>query len=267
MPVNPTKPRTVLVVHGVQVSSDKKLDQDKKIDELLRRRLGNIPLDIKTELYRYENLNDATLKKFNKLINIIAKTKVGAVLAKTVLDLVGDVVINLADGSTAAKIRTGLRERILQTYDSGNPCYVVAHSLGSIYAFDVINELMKDNDLFLRDSRKTWPVQGFITIGSPIGLGMFRTKGRRAVSQLGTGDKWFRWSNYWDRTDPVVSGNIFGKQLNGFDIAEKYQTDNLNQGWVIRDIDVDTGKGWLMAHVAYWDSPFVGDGLFNMVTN
>ena len=144
MPVNPTKPRTVLVVHGVQVGSDEELEHDKKLDELLRRRLGNIPLSVKTELYRYENLNDAALKKFNRLIGIIAKTKVGAILAKTTLDVVGDVVINLADGSTAAKIRAGLRERILQTYDNGNPCYVVAHSLGSIYAFDVINQLMKE---------------------------------------------------------------------------------------------------------------------------
>jgi hypothetical protein len=267
MPVNPTKSRTVLVVHGVQVASDKKLNQHKQIDELLRSRLGNTALDFKAELYRYENLNDATLKKFKTLIDLIAKTKVGKVLAKTALDLVGDVVINLADGSTAAKIRAGLRERILETYDKGNPCYIVAHSLGSIYAFDVINELMKEDDFFLRDSRKTWPVQGLTTIGSPIGLGMFRSRGRRTIAQLGAGNKWFRWNNYWDRTDPVVSGNIFGKQLNGFDIAEKYRTDSPEQGWAIRDINVDTGKGWLLAHVAYWESPFVGDGLFSMVAN
>jgi len=267
MPVDPTKTRTVLVVHGVQLKSDKKLDQHKKIDELLRRRIGNIPLSVKTELYRYENINDAALKKYKKLLDIIAGTKVGAVLAKSALDLVGDVVITLANGSTAAKIRAGLKERILKTYDDGNPCYIVAHSLGSIYTFDVLNELMKDSALFQRTSRKSWPVQGLTTIGSPIGLGMFRSRGRRTVSNLGDGDKWFRWNNYWDRTDPVVSGNIFGKQLNGFDIAEKYQSSRPEQGWAIRDFDVDTGKGWLMAHVAYWESPFVGDGLFSMVAN
>ena len=49
MPVNPTKSRTVLVVHGVQVTSDKKLNQHKKIDELLRNRLGNTPLNFKVE--------------------------------------------------------------------------------------------------------------------------------------------------------------------------------------------------------------------------
>ena len=267
MAVDPTKPRKILVVHGVATGDDADFDHDKRVAELVKRRLGNTPLAFTSELYRYQNINSAAQKKFKRLIQIIAKYPIGQKLAQAALDLVGDVVINLADGSTAATIRDGLKKRIVDIYNDGNPCYVVAHSLGSIYAFDVINELMADDDYFDRDSRKSWPVQAFVTIGSPIGLGMFRVKGRRAVAKLGDGNKWFKWINYWDRTDPVVSGHIFGTQLTGFEVAEKYTSGNTKQGWVIRDVDVDTGKVWLLAHVAYWDSPIFGDGLFNVISN
>lgn len=56
MPVNPSSPRKVLVVHGVQ-SSDTNLNQDTLINELIRARIENIPLSYACELYRYENLN------------------------------------------------------------------------------------------------------------------------------------------------------------------------------------------------------------------
>ena len=267
MSVDPRKPRKILVVHGVATGDDADFDHDKRVTELVRRRLGNTPLDFTCELYRYQNINSAAQKKYKGLIELIVKNPVGKALAKRALDMVGDVVINLADGSTAATIRKGLRDRIVEIYNDGNPCYVVAHSLGSIYAFDVINELMRDPGFYDRGSRKTWPVQSLVSIGSPIGLGMFRTRGRRSVHSLGAGNKWFKWLNYWDRTDPIVSGKIFGTQLRGFEVAERYLSDSPKQGWVVRDIDVDTGKVWLMSHVAYWDSPVFGDGLFNVITN
>lgn len=266
MSVNPKKPRKVLVVHGVQTGSDAGLNQHKQIRELINNRLGSVPLKFQTEMYRYENINDRAQRRYKQLVSLLVKTPVGKVVAATAFDLIADVVTSVLDTSTAAKIRAGLRAQILDIYQRGNPCYLVAHSLGTIYAFDVVNELMREEGLFERDSRRTWPVQGLVTLGSPIGLAMFR-KGRTRVSKLGPGNKWFRWVNYWDRTDPVVSGSIFGKQLTGYQIAEKYQTDDPKQGWVIRDRAVDTGRVWLMAHTAYWDNPSVGDGLVDMITN
>ena len=44
MPVDPTQTRQVLVVHGVQITSEDQLDQDRLIDELIRNRMGSIPL-------------------------------------------------------------------------------------------------------------------------------------------------------------------------------------------------------------------------------
>jgi hypothetical protein len=267
MSVDPTKQRKIIVVHGVQTGEDEDQNQHESIADLIASRLGNSSLDFITQMYRYENINDRAQNKFKRLVRLIAGTPVNRKIASSVIDLVGDVVISLSNGSTAAKIRKGLKEEILQHFTAGNPCYVVAHSLGSIYAFDVINELMKDSHYFDRGSRRSWPVQGLVTLGSPIGLGMFRAHGRRSVTNLGQGTKWFRWKNFWDRTDPVVSGSIFGRQINGYDIAERYRRDTPDQGWVIRDVPIDTGKVWLMSHVAYWEHPLVGDVLVDMVTN
>jgi hypothetical protein len=266
MAADPTKPRTILVIHGVQTANNASLNQDILIAELLQSRLGNMPLKFKTDLFRYEDLNDEAQREYSKLIKLIQAIPIGNKMTGSVLDLTLDVVTAQQDNSTAAKIRQGLKDKILALFAEGSPCYVVAHSLGSIYAFDVINELIKDKQYFDRHSRRTWPVQGLITIGSPIGLSMFR-KGRPKVFPLGEGNKMLRWINYWDRNDPVVSGKIFGQSLSGFEIAEKYRTDSPDLGWVIRDRAVDSGKVWLMAHVAYWENPMVGDGLFDLVTN
>jgi len=160
MPVDPGKPRKVLVVHGVQSGTDVDLDQDRLVAALIEARLGGLPLQYEVDLCRYENINDRALAKFKRLIGLIAATPLNAAVAGAVLDLVGDVVVALADDSTANTIRAGLRKPIFETYELGQPCYVVAHSLGSIYAFDVINELMKTSAYFDRGSGKSWPVQG-----------------------------------------------------------------------------------------------------------
>jgi len=265
MPVDPGLPRKVLVVHGVQ-SSDTNLNQDVLINELIKTRIDNIPLSYTCELYRYENLNVAAMEKYSKLLDLLVGNPIGEAVGGSVLEMVGDVVISLEGGATADEIREGLRKKILEIFAAGNPCYVVAHSLGTIYTFDVLNALIGSDDYFDRGSRKTWPVQGLMTLGSPIGLEMFQVEGREGVKDFGAGDKWLRWLNIWDPNDPVVSGQIFGQHLSRFKIAEKFLSGDPKQGWVIRDIATDTGKSWLMGHTAYWHSPIVGDKLVDMLT-
>jgi len=267
MSVVPGNPRTVLVVHGVQTGNNDDQQQQEQIDALIRNRLGSIPLEFQAEMFRYEDINDEAQALYSRLVSLLAATPAGSYVARQALDLVGDVVSAYLDTSTASEIRDSLREHILDIFDIGNPCYLVAHSLGSIYAFDVVNDLMRDRAFFDRQSRRSWPVQGLVTLGSPLGLEMFQSPRRAQVTSLGAGDKWFRWLNFWDRTDPVVSGKIFGAGQPGFDIVEHYQSDSPMQGWVIRDRVVDTGKVWLLAHVAYWDHPMVGDGIVDMITN
>lgn len=265
MPVSPEQKPTILVVHGVQLGSDVDLNQDKAIKELVLSRLSGTHFDFDVDLYKYENVADSSLNKFKELSKLLISSPVGKAIAPSVIDIVGDVVISLANTSTAHKIRQGLKDKILQYYEAQTPLYIVAHSLGSVYLFDVINDLISDNSYFDRNNILQWPVQGMITIGSPLGLAMFKKTGRNTAKNLGQGRFNFKWLNYFDVNDPVVSGNIFGKTLSNVKIAERYKKEGNNFGWFIRDFPVDTGKTWLLAHIAYWDSAVVGDGLVNMM--
>ena len=272
MAVDPTKPRKILVVHGVQTGTDEDIHVDKKIEELVKSRLGDIPVNFETEAYKYENINDEAQEKYEKVLSFFMKRLIDRVpfgnilgtLMDSGVDLVGDVVIAVKDGSTAKMIRDGLIEQIEQIYEDGNPLYIVAHSLGTIYSFDAVNHLITNDKYFKRNSRRTWPVQALITMGSPIGLSMFD---RNRVEELGEGRKYFRWINFWARTDPVVSGSFYGKPQEGYQIAEKFSTNSKESGWFINDRVIDTGGVWLQAHVSYWNHPGIGDELCNLISS
>lgn len=276
MPVDPSKPREILVVHGVQTGTDGDSKQHEWVRELVGNRLNGIPISFTTDLYRYEGLNDQVHAKLHAALNavgsaLIDKIPLGDVILDglgNAIDVIGDVVIALQGGSTASEIRAGLRERIMRTYaTTGAPLYLVAHSLGSVYALDVINELIRErpDGVFDRDRRRTWPVQGLVTLGSPLGLGMF-SEGRR-LAPLGPGRKWFRWFNYWCRTDPVVSASFYGRPIDGYEIAERYRTGKSTEGWVVHDRVVDSGHAWLAAHVSYWSYAPLGDDLVTFISS
>ena len=267
MAVDPKRPRDILVVHGVQSSTDKKQNQHKAIEKFVKDRLNGLPIKFSAEMYRYENINDKAQKRFRKVLDLLLiplKAQVPLGWVDSTVDVVGDVVLALKDGSTAATIPKGLTDHILQIYDKGNPCYLVAHSLGSIYAFDAVNQLVTQDGLFERDSRRTWPVQGLITLGSPIGFSMFK---RNKVKQMGSGRKFLRWINYWDRTDPIVSGSFYGKRQQSYNIVERFCQEDPNAGWFIQDRVVDIGRAWLLAHVGYWDHPAIGDDLTTLISS
>jgi hypothetical protein len=180
------------------------------------------------------------------------------------VDLVADVIIKLKEDSTAKTIGDGLVEKIEQIYQEGYPLYIVAHSLGSIYAFDAVNQLIKNPHYFDRNSRRTWPVQALVTMGSPIGLSMFK---RKKVTNIGDGRHFLRWINYWTRTDPVVSGTFYGKPNEGYQIAERFATNTPKCGWFIQDRVLDLGKTWLMAHAGYWEDPGIGDDIVSLISS
>lgn len=263
MAVDFGKAPRILVVHGVQLGDDSDLQQHETLRDTLNVRLGNIPFDFNTELYKYEGLNDQAQGLLQIVLQLVPANPALKVAMGAALDIIGDVVINLSNGSTAHQIRQNLKARILQIHEQQEPLFIVAHSLGSIYAFDVVNALMKSPRYFDRSDRGSWPVQGLVTIGSPIGLQMFK---RNKVSALGAGTPFFTWCNFWDRSDPVVSGSFYGKPMQGYAIAERFATDDPQCGWFIRDTVLDMGKAWLPAHVAYWTHPVVGDQILQLVT-
>lgn len=262
MAVDPTKPKRVLVIHGVQAGEDADQNQHKLVEELIKNRLNNAPLRFDTEMYRYENINDQAQRRLRQVFKLFLTNIIAEKVVDLTADIVLDVLIALKDDTTAQKIRQGLVDRLLEIHEEGNPLYLVAHSLGTIYAFDAVNQLIGTPGLFERDNRKSWPALGLITLGSPIGLRMFK---RNRVKPLGQGDKFLRWINYWDRTDPVVSGSFYGKPHEGYVIAEQFTTKSDDCGWIIQDKVVDVGKAWLQAHVGYWAHPGLGDDLVSLL--
>lgn len=258
--VDPAKERVILVVHGVQAGDDAGLRQDELIQELVDARLAGGRVGFQTRLYKYENINDEAQERLRRLIGMFSANMLARKAIDMASDLALDVLVNLQAGETARVIREGLKERILSLFHAGHPVYVVAHSLGSVYSFDVVNELMADGRFFSPGDRKTWPVQALMTLGSPLGLRLF---GRGKVHALGPEAKAFRWINHWDRTDPVVSGSFYGRPQEGYDIAQRFTNGS---GWFIQDRALDTGKAWLAAHTAYWSHPQLGDDLIHMVT-
>lgn len=272
MGVDPRKQRKVLVVHGVRPDKDEDIKNHEIVKAAMDDRLHGLPLDYECSLFSYENLNDEAQKKFIRLSKLLdealtAKVPILGLLKPTenLTDIVGDVVVNLKDGKTARAIRTLLRARLEQYYADGHHVTVLAHSLGSIYALDAINELIQDAAYFNRDDRSTWPVQGLLTIGSPIGIPMFR-KFRSKLPKLGSGANYFRWLNIWDGGDPVVTGSVFGKPPHYPHVAEHYRNNDRDFGWYIKDTSIDSGRAWLMAHVSYWNNPAVIDELIRLVT-
>jgi hypothetical protein len=81
----------------------------------------------------------------------------------------------------------------------GGPAIVLAHSLGSVVAYEALHEYPSD-------------VLLFATFGSPLGLGTFvapRVRPRPITVPACVA----QWVNFWDRDDPVVGRPLSGRRV------------------------------------------------------
>jgi len=276
MAVNFSKKPHILVVHGVQTGDDSDITSDQQIKMLVDKSLSGIEMetDYKVSGFFYENINDKSQTFYQFFFKAIfgGNPLVGKVL-KEVVDAAGDVVTAAKGNSTAAKIRKKLREQILKSYKSGNQLIIVAHSLGTIYALDVICELMASSHYFKGDDIKSWPVQGYVSMGSPLGLDLnilgLPVFVKRNIETLNAETNVFPWHNYFNRLDPVVSGNVFGKPIFVDDskgpVEKRYGDDAMMAKWLLQGHAVTSGNQWIFAHTAYWRNPKIGDLLVNML--
>jgi hypothetical protein len=183
------------------------------------------------------------------------------------------VVIASANTSTAKKIRRKLAKKILESYATGNQLVIVAHSLGTVYALDTIGELIATKDLFDGDDRSSWPVQGLITMGSPLGLDLNilgqSIFAKRPIVPLDAQFQVLPWHNFFNRLDPVVSGNVFGRPVNVSGargpVERRYGENTSTSQWLLQGHAVTSGKQWLLAHTAYWKNPRIGDRIVDML--
>ncbi|MCC5825895.1 hypothetical protein [Alkalimonas sp.] len=278
MAVDLSKAPHILVVHGVQTGSNEQISLDKTVRTLVDRVLAasHICEEYQVLQYLYEDKNDAhpTVQLGKQLATAIARGRplTRRALSMTV-DLIGDVVIAAGQGSTAATIRAGLRQRILDSHQQGHRVLLLAHSLGSFYALQVLNELIAEPGLFAGDDRRFWPVQGLITLGSPLGLalniGPWQVFPKVQLNTLASEHERLPWHNFYSRHDPIVSGRVFGSkvEVEGTEgpVELRYRNGCDDKGWLLHGHYVNTGQRWLLAHTAYWQDPSLGLRLVAML--
>lgn len=137
------------------------------------------------------------------------------------------------------RIRQTIRQRVLEALharsDAGRPHVVVSHSMGTVIAYDCLKRVADCP-----------PIDGLMTIGSPLGLDdiqdALRPEWSRAdgfPSQCGGG-----WVNVYDRFDPVAAFDP--------DLANDYQRRGAS---VIDDIHEPNWGGWRHDIAKYFAGP------------
>jgi len=277
MPVNFNSKPVILTVHGVQTGSNGEQNQNKIISKSINTLISELdggPSNFPTfdsDIFRYEDINDSSTKFFAKVLASLTGNQVTGWLVEKTTDLIGDVLLALSQDKTYNEIKSSLREK-LDTYSiAGRPVYVVAHSLGSFYAFEVINELMKNAE-FESDNIADWPIHGLVTIGCPLGLDLFKRNNSNLESRkksnvdITANIIRFPWRNYWDSQDPIVTGSLLGYPEES-KFSERFDRQQAKKkGWDIRDNKVNSSTSLhLLAHIAYWENSFVAQGIVNLV--
>jgi hypothetical protein len=171
----------------------------------------------------------------------------------------GDVVAYVSenDNNIRRSIWAAMRPRLR----AGGPFSIVAHSLGSVIAFDFAFHLLvlgqvfppvTEPELDAPDLQRRF--YGFFTMGSPIGLFMLRNgalwrPGHPARSEPGLfsnvvnpfarADQ--RWLNFWDAQDVIA-----------YPLERLFANNPANAGRPLADREVTTGWDPVSAHVNYW---------------
>jgi len=271
MPVDFEKPKKILVIHGVQRGDNDDQTQDETIQANVEDQLDDLGIPFAVDIFKYEDINDEATDLIKRALAALTSNVIAGWVVQQAVDIVGDVAIALSEGSVYNEIKQKFREKILESYADGEPLFIIAHSLGSIYAFDVINEIMKDSEFFLPNQPETRPVAGLITIGSPLALDLFERDWQDMTNLVPMGHsidddfRLFPWRNYWDPTDPIVSGSLAGLPWNEQKFKEKFGDKPFDLGWDARSRSVITGKAHVFAHTAYWRDPSVGLGIRQII--
>jgi hypothetical protein len=118
-------------------------------------------------------------------------------LGSNVEKLLGVGVNDLAKYYDSADKRKQMRARLSELLKQHNEerKVLIAHSMGSIIAYDVLREL---------DNRDMKSIEHFITIGSPLGLPIVTQKIRKEFGQTKTPENALRWTNIADPADKVA---------------------------------------------------------------
>lgn len=150
------------------------------------------------------------------------------------------------DAAIREELRGRLRDAIMDSRDQR--IMVVAHSMGSIIAYDTLRELgRKEPNL---------AIDHFITIGSPLGLPHVKYKILQESPIIRTPSIVKRWSNFADRRDPVAA-DIY--------LKDDYEA-NCHGVRVVDDLIMnDWGKKIYHKSYGYLRCPEFSDAVYNFV--
>lgn len=124
----------------------------------------------------------------------------------------------------------------------GQHIMVIAHSMGSIIAYDVLRDIGRENPGF--------PVAHFVTIGSPLGIPTVRAnvhEERKSYARVPVRTPTIvteRWVNYADRKDPVALDIRLRNDYGANDRGIRVQDDIILN-------DYTTAKGERKPHKSY----------------
>jgi pimeloyl-ACP methyl ester carboxylesterase len=98
-----------------------------------------------------------------------------------------------ADENLRRSMQSRLIDVLKPAMRSGKPVMLIAHSMGSIIAYDVLL------------NNPPFRVAHFITVGSPLGLGEVKAHLAHHVGPLRVPQGVMNWSNYADQRDPIAA--------------------------------------------------------------
>jgi len=169
------------------------------------------PIPVEELLERYEQAQgQGTLRRYDPKtfdkIRAITQKWGGRLLDKEkdliglgshVEKLLGVSVNDLAEYYDSPDKRKQMRERLskLLMQHSEKRKVLIAHSMGSIIAYDVLREL---------DHTDMNSIEHFMTIGSPLGLPIVTQNIRREFNETKTPENVARWTNIADPADKVA---------------------------------------------------------------
>jgi len=256
----------MIYIHGVQAGDNKSaIEGPTRMEKSVRNLIKELPEEFKFDydqaMPAYEDINDngtgSKVRNISRLIFQSMANPLAAAAFDGFMDLVGDVFI-YQYSNDAEKIR----EVVNRDIGSNNNCVLAAHSLGSVIAFDIINERMKSGE-FKDKHVDEWPIRSLVTFGSPLRLKLFR-ESRHISHHHGKKDSVFHWFNYLDRDDPIVSGNVFGQGITSDDPMSDCYPEAEDRGWHIHDRPINTGAH-LYSHINYWEKEKISRRVMDQV--
>lgn len=171
----------------------------------------------------------------------------------------GDVVAYVSENDN--HIRSTVWSQIEPELKKGIPYTIIAHSLGSIIAFDYLFDLFERNKLFdpinqdeetIKTLQKNF--RNFFTLGSPVGLFILRK-----------GELWMENNKFKEIKNPVKDDgriwlNFYDDQdIIAFPLERLFAQNPVNASRSLKDIPVETGNLVANSHTNYWQNSKVAE--------